>query len=68
MNIVWSYVAASILALVAGFVVAGGEPAVAELRLAEAATTAAAAGVSVVCLLAKPAGNGVSARAAAPIE
>ncbi|MGO4393838.1 hypothetical protein AB4Z46_20995 [Variovorax sp. M-6] len=68
MNIVWSYVAAGILTLVAGLVVAGGEPAVAELRLAEAATTAAAAGVSVVCLLVQPAGKAVSARAAAPIE
>ena len=68
MNIVWSYVAAGILTLAAGFVVAGGEPAVAELQLAEAAMTAAAAGVSVVCLLARPAGHGVSARAAAPIE
>ena len=54
MNIVWSYVAMGFLTVVAAVVVAGGEPAIAELRLVEAATAAAAAGVSVVCFLAAP--------------
>ena len=54
MNIVWSYVAVGLLTVAAAAVVAGGEPAIAELRLVEAATAAAAAGVSAVCFLAAP--------------
>jgi hypothetical protein len=54
MNSVWSYVAAGLLTLCAAAVVAGGEPAMAELRLAEAATTAAAAGTSAICFFAAP--------------
>jgi hypothetical protein len=54
MNSVWSYVVAGVLTLCAAAVVAGGEPAMAELRLAEAATTAAAAGGSVICFSAAP--------------
>ncbi|MDM0051803.1 hypothetical protein [Variovorax sp. J22R115] len=51
MNIVWSYVAMGLLTAAAAAVVAGGEPAIAELRLVEAAT---AAGVSAVGFLAAP--------------
>ncbi|MBB3177422.1 hypothetical protein [Variovorax sp. Sphag1AA] len=54
MQIFWSYVAFGMLTLLAAATVAGGEPAVAELKLAEAATKAAVAGVSVVCLLPEP--------------
>ncbi|MDM0106450.1 hypothetical protein QTH97_16000 [Variovorax sp. J22R24] len=54
MNIVWSYVATGLLALAAAAVIAGGEPAMAELRFAEAATSAASAGVSAVSILAAP--------------
>jgi hypothetical protein len=48
MNIVWNYLAIGLLTLVAAAAIAGGEPAVAELRLAEAATT----GVNFICSLA----------------
>ncbi|MDM0076802.1 hypothetical protein QTH90_20505 [Variovorax sp. J2P1-59] len=54
MNIVWSYVATGLLTVSAAAAVAGGEPATAELRLVEAATMAAAAGISAVCFLAAP--------------
>lgn len=53
MNSVWSYVAAGVLTLCAAAVVAGGEPAMAELRMAEAATVAATAD-AVICFLAAP--------------
>jgi len=67
MNIIWSSVAIVLLALAGGVVVAGGEPAMAELRLAEAATTAAAAGLAAVCL--REAARGVSAmHTGAPID
>lgn len=52
MNFVWSYVAIGAFTLAAGAAVIAGEPASAELRLAEAATSAAASGVSVAVLLA----------------
>ncbi|MBO9512945.1 MAG: hypothetical protein J7549_02420 [Variovorax sp.] len=51
MQSVWSYIVCASLTLLAAAAVAGGEAAVAELRLAEAATKAATAGVSVVCLI-----------------
>lgn len=51
MNSLWSYVVAGVLTLCAAAVVAGGEPAMAELRLAEAATNAASANGSVICFL-----------------
>ena len=68
MQILWSYVAFGVLTLMAAVTVAGGEPAVAELKLAEAATKAAVAGVSVVCLLAEPKAALSSARAAVGID
>ena len=49
MNIIWSSIAIVLLALAGGVAVAGGEPAMAELRLAEAATKAAVAGIAAVC-------------------
>lgn len=67
MNIVWGFVVIALLALAGGVVVAGGEPASAELRLAEAATTAAVAGIASVCFL--EATRGVSAmQTIAPID
>jgi len=66
MNIVWSSVAIGLFALAAGAAVAGGEPALAELRLAEAATTAAIAGLSAVCLL--EATKVDAAQASSPID
>ena len=53
MNSVWSYVAAGLLTLCAAAAVAGGEPAMAELRLAAAATAAGAAAAD-ICFLAAP--------------
>lgn len=66
MNVVWSSVAIGLFALAAGAAVAGGEPALAELRFAEAATMAAVAGLSTVCLL--EAGKVTAAEAATPID
>ena len=54
MRIFLSYIVFGFLTLAAAATVAGGEPAVAELKLAEAATKAAVAGISVVCLLSEP--------------
>lgn len=54
MLILWSYVAFGVLTLMAAVTVAGGEPALAELKLAETATKAAVAGVSAVGLLSGP--------------
>lgn len=66
MNIVWSSVAIALLAVAGGVAVAGGEPAMAELRLAEAARMAAAEGVSAVGLFEI---EGVSAiQTVAPID
>ena len=66
MNIIWSSIAIVLLVLAGGAAVAGGEPALAELRLAEA-TTAAAAGLAAVCL--REAARGVSAvHTGAPID
>lgn len=67
MNIVWSSVAIALLVVAGGVAVAGGEPAVAELRLAEAATMAAAAGISAVSLLEVEA-ESLAAQAVAPID
>ncbi|MDM0011503.1 hypothetical protein QTH87_03530 [Variovorax sp. J22P168] len=53
MNFVWSYVAVGAITLAAGAAVVAGEPAIAELRLAEAATSAAASGASMAVLLAE---------------
>lgn len=50
MNIVWNYMAIGLIALVAAAAIAGGEPAMAELRLAEVATT----GVDFICSLVAP--------------
>ncbi|MDM0068526.1 hypothetical protein [Variovorax sp. J31P207] len=67
MNIIWSSIAIVLLALAGGVAVAGGEPAMAELRLAEAATMAAAAGVAAVCI--REAAQSVSAvHTGAPID
>lgn len=55
MKIMWNYGAVSLLTLAAAAVVAIGEPASAELKLAEAATTAAAVGTTAMCFLASPA-------------
>ncbi|MBT2326527.1 hypothetical protein J7E62_29890 [Variovorax paradoxus] len=55
MNIMWNYVAVGLLTLAAAAVVAIGEPASAELKLVEAATTAASVGVTAICFLASPA-------------
>lgn len=51
MQILWSYIVFGSLVLLAAAGVVGGEAAVAELKLAEAATKVAAAGISVVCLI-----------------
>jgi hypothetical protein len=51
MKIVWNYVLIGLLTVVAAAVVVGGEPASAELRLAEAAT---AAGTTLICSLTAP--------------
>jgi hypothetical protein len=55
MKMVWNYGAVGLLTLAAAAVVAVGEPASAELRLAEAATTAATVGATAMCFLASPA-------------
>lgn len=55
MSNAWNYIGVGLLAIAAGAGVIFGEPASAELRLAEAATTAAAAGAEALCLFA-PAG------------
>jgi hypothetical protein len=55
MNIVWNYVAVGLLTLAAAAVVVIGETANAELKLAEAAKSAAAVGVTAICVLASPA-------------
>ncbi|SCK45522.1 hypothetical protein VAR608DRAFT_4446 [Variovorax sp. HW608] len=68
MQILWSYIALGLLALVAAATIAGGEPAVAELKLAEAATKAAVVGVSAVCLLPEPKAALSSASTAAGID
>lgn len=65
MNVVWSF-AMGLIALAAGAAIAGGEPAVAELRLAEAATRAAVVGIAAVCLIEAEAVS--SERMAAPID
>lgn len=67
MQVLWSYIVLGLLTVLAAAAVAGGEPAAAELKLAEAATKAAIAGVSLVCLLPEPGGLG-SASAAAGID
>lgn len=54
MNVL-SYIAVGLLTIAAGAIVAGGEPAMAELRLAEASAVAAVAGFSAVSLLVAPA-------------
>lgn len=66
MNIVWTYVAIALATLVAAMVIVGGESASAELKLAEAATTAAAAGVTVICFLAGPAAGRLMPERPAP--
>lgn len=66
MNIVWSSVAITLIALAAGAAVAGGEPAMAELRLADAARTAAVADFSAVSLLESDTDS--AARAGVPID
>lgn len=68
MNVLWSYVALGLMTLLAAVVVAGGEPASAELKLAEAATKAAVAGISLVCLLPEPKAILSSTGAAAGID
>lgn len=68
MNVAWSYVTLGLMTVVAAVAVAGGEPANAELKLAEAATKAAAAGVSFVCLLPEPKAILSSTGAAAGID
>ncbi|MBO9649064.1 MAG: hypothetical protein J7605_11165 [Variovorax sp.] len=68
MQIFWSYITFGVLTLLAAITIAGGEPAVAELKLAEAATKAAVAGVSVVCLLPEPRAALSSASAALGID
>ncbi|OUM01334.1 hypothetical protein A8M77_16340 [Variovorax sp. JS1663] len=55
MKMMWNYGAISVLTLAAAAVVVIGEPANAELKLAEAATTAAAVGATAMCFLASPA-------------
>jgi hypothetical protein len=55
MNIVWNYVAVGLLSLAAAAVVVIGEAANAELKLAEAAKSAATVGVTAICFLASPA-------------
>lgn len=55
MKMIWNYGAVSLLTLAAAAVVATGEPASAELKLAEAATTAATVGATALCFLASPA-------------
>jgi len=68
MQILWSYIAFGLLTLLAAATIAGGEPAIAELKVAEAATKAAVAGVSVICLLPEPKAALSSASAAAGID
>jgi hypothetical protein len=48
MKMMWNYGAVGLLTLAAAAVVAGGEPANAELRLVEASTAAAAAPVPTI--------------------
>jgi len=60
-----SYIAIGLLTVLAAATVAGGEPATAELKLAEAATKAAVAGVSVLDLLPEPRADLPSAGVAA---
>jgi len=55
MNMMWNYLLVAILTLGAAALVAFGEAANAELKLAEAATTAAVVGVTAICFLAAPA-------------
>jgi hypothetical protein len=56
MKMMWNYGAIGLLTLVAAAVVATGEPASAELKLAEVATSAAAAvGTTALDFLASPA-------------
>jgi hypothetical protein len=55
MKMIWNYGAIGLLTLAAAGLVATGEPASAELKLAEAATTAAAVGTTALCFLASPA-------------
>jgi hypothetical protein len=55
MKMMWNYGAVGLLTLAAAAVVVVGEPASAELRVAEAATTAAAVGATAICFLASPA-------------
>lgn len=54
MNIAWNYVAVGLLTVAAAAGVIIGEPASAELRLAEAATTAVAVGAEAICFLMTP--------------
>ncbi|GAA4341737.1 hypothetical protein GCM10023165_22770 [Variovorax defluvii] len=60
MKIIWNYGAIGLLTLAAATVVVMGEPANAELRLAEAATTASAVGTTAICFLASPASISVT--------
>lgn len=55
MKMMWNYGAIGLLTVAAAALVATGEPASAELRLVEAATTAAAVGTTAMCFLASPA-------------
>jgi len=54
MQIFWCYIVLGVLTLVAAATIAGGEPALAELKLAEAATKAAINCVSAISLLPEP--------------
>jgi hypothetical protein len=51
MNIAWSYTAVGLLTVAAAAIVTIGEPANAELRIAEAAKSAATAGAETLCAL-----------------
>ena len=55
MKMIWNYGAIGLLTLAAAALVATGEPASAELKLVESATTAAAVGATALCFLASPA-------------
>ena len=55
MKIMWNYGLVGLVTVAAAGLVAVGEPANAELKLAEAATAAAAVGATALCFLASPA-------------
>jgi hypothetical protein len=54
MKMMWNYGAVGLLSMAAAALVVTGEPASAELRLAEAATTAATVTATALCFLASP--------------